>query len=248
MNDNLPELLTQCLAHNKFDIDVVTDQLKLPWLKLDLKFSNALSPQYIKSLESTTNGWRDAWNANFENIKYQVKGWNGNFIFGPSNMNEFLSLVQKNKTWSEKFFDEDSQCKFFRNDVEFEWKVDSSDPIRSWISSLVPDQDLNIVNTYVLPPGGYVFPHRDYSYHNSGMVKIYIPVTWEAGSVFGLYGVGNIPLSSGDVFLINNYTLPHWVYNGSNKHRLVISIGANLKSPRLQKAIEKSFNKTFGIE
>ena len=31
-----------------------------------------------------------------------------------------------------------------------------------------------------------------------------------------MYGCGDVPIKQGDVFLVNNYTLPHWVYNGSN--------------------------------
>lgn len=247
MNDNLPELLKQCMDLNEPSVDIITNKLKLPWLKLDLNFSNTLGDEYVQKLQAEEASWRALWKTDFDHIKYQVKGWNGAFLFGPKNFSNFLSAVADNKEFSENLYDEDCQCKFFRKNFDFEWKVDSTDQIRKWVSDFIPDHDLNIVNTYVLPPGGYVFPHRDYSYHGAGLAKIYIPVRWEAGSVFGIYGVGNMPLSSGDVFLINNYTLPHWVYNGSNSHRVVISIGADLDSPKLSKLIKESFAKTFGI-
>ena len=60
-----------------------------------------------------------------------------------------------------------------------------------------------------------------------------------------MYGCGDVPIKQGDVFLVNNYTLPHWVYNGSNDNRVVIDIGANLNSPIIKKLIESSFTKRF---
>lgn len=248
MNDNLPELLKQCIEHNEPSIDIIANKLKLPWLKLNLNFLNALDNDYIQKLQDEGNSWRAAWQTDFENIRYQVKGWNGTLLYGPKNFSDLVSAVNSRPELSGKFFDEDCQCKFFKETIDFEWKVSNNDQIRTWISNLIPDCDLNIVNTYVLPPQGYVYPHRDYSCHGSGMAKIYIPVKWETGSVFGMYGVGNIPLNSGDVFLINNYTLPHWVYNNSNSYRVVISIGANLESPKLAKLIKESFAKTFDIK
>lgn len=245
--DNIPRLMQRCLEFNAFDIDIVSNSLKLPWLKLNLQFTNNLDLEYINSLASMNQGWRDQWGTQFKDTDYQVKEWNGNFIFGPTDMNKFLKIVGKEPHWIKNKFDEDCQCKFFRNSAKFDWLVNKDDPIRKWISALIPDQDLNIVNTYVLPPGGYVYPHRDYSYYDSGLAKLYIPIQWENGSVFGMYGVGNIPLTSGTVFLINNYTLPHWVYNGSDQSRVVVSIGANLKSPKLTDLIKQSFNRTFGI-
>lgn len=246
-NDNIPELLKQCIDLNEPSIDIIANKLKLPWLKLNLNFSGTLDNDYVQQLQAEDTSWRAIWQTDFDHIKYQVNGWNGSFLFGPENFLDFLSAVSDNKEFFENSYDEDCQCKFFRKNFNFEWKVNPQDQIRKWVSDLIPDCDLNIVNTYVLPPQGYVYPHRDYSYHGSGLAKIYIPVQWEAGSVFGMYGVGNMPLSNGDAFLINNYSLPHWVYNGSDSHRVVISIGANLESPKLSRLIKESFVNLFGI-
>ena len=247
MDNNLPELLKQCIEHNEPSVDIITNRLKLPWLKLNLNFSNVLDNEYVQKLQAEELSWRTTWYGTADPVRVNRSPWLGRFLFGPKNFSDFLSAVAHNEKFSKNSYDEDCQCKFFRKDFEFEWKVDSNNKIRKWVSNLIPDCDLNIVNTYVLPPQGYVLPHTDRSYYGSGTAKIYIPVTWEAGSVFGMYGVGNIPLSSGDVFLINNYTLPHWVYNGSDSHRVVISIGANLDSPNLAVLIKESFIKTFGI-
>ena len=78
-----------------------------------------------------------------------------------------------------------------------------------------------------------------------GLAKIYIAVRWGQGNVFGQYGCGNMPVKQGDVFLVNNYTLPHWVFNGSDSERIVLDISANLHSPNIKNSIIKSFKKGF---
>lgn len=246
MKDNLPKILEQCLQNNQPDINIITNKLKLPWLKLQMP-APVLTDQYVNSTETSAHDWRALWEADLAATQYQVKGWNGNMLFGPTNMKEFLTNVSQHKEWTQNDYDEDCQCKFFRNKFEYSWRVDQQDPIRKWVNQLVDDHDINIVNTYFLPPGGFVYPHRDYSFFKDGLAKIYIPVQWESGSRFGMYGVGDIPLAQGDVYLINNYSLPHWVFNGSTQRRMVISIGANLDAPALKSAVVDSFRLTFGI-
>lgn len=246
MNDKLPAMLAQCLQHNEPEVEIITKRLKLPWLKLDLS-APKLDADYINQVENLSQNWRSIWEYDLDSIAYQVQGWNGNMLFGPVDMPQFLNHVHAMPEWQNNRYDEDCQCKFFRNQFEFGWSVDAQDPIRQWVNALVDDTDINIVNTYFLPPGGFVFPHRDYSALGDGLAKIYIPVQWDTGSRFGMYGLGDIPLASGDVFLINNYSLPHWVYNGSAQRRMVISIGANLESPILSQKIIDSFRLTFGM-
>lgn len=241
-NDQLPKLLNDAITQNELDIDIITKNLKLPWLKLDIQFPN-LEENYINTLEDTKD-WRGKWKfKNLEENNYQVKGWNGDFLFGPKPFDDFLNEVNQNKNFEK--IDEDSVSKHFRKKFNYDWYIDTNDPIRQWVSKLIPNEDINIINTYFLPPGGYVFPHRDYSRDGMGLAKIYIAAQWEEGNVFGMYGCGNIPIKQGDVMLINNYTLPHWVYNGSNKKRLVIDIGANLHSPKIKILIKQSFNTLF---
>ena len=102
---------------------------------------------------------------------------------------------------------------------------------RKYVESLFPNiLDINIVNFYVLPPGGYLFPHVDPCTGPKNLNKLYIPLLWETGNEFGFYKWGNMPLKQGNVYLINNYRFAHWVLNRSNTHRIVLDIGANLNS------------------
>ena len=40
MTDKLPKLLTDSIEQNSIDIDIITQKLKLPWLKLDVKLDS----------------------------------------------------------------------------------------------------------------------------------------------------------------------------------------------------------------
>jgi hypothetical protein len=238
----LPKLLQDAINENSIDVKILTEQLKLPWLHLNIKFPK-LSTEYVNQLEDGKD-WRDQWKFKAAaNNSYQVKGWNGDFLFGPKPFDTFIDHVNSLSDFEK--IDEDSRAKQFRNKFKFDWYVNEDDIIRQWINTILPDNDINIVNTYFLPPGGYVFPHRDYSKDNMGLAKIYIAAQWPEEAVFGMYGCGNIPIKQGDVLLLNNYTLPHWVYNGGNEKRLVIDIGANLQSPTIQNLIKDAFKKTF---
>lgn len=239
---NLPKLLNDAHLLNEIDIGVITKNLKIPWLKLDFSIAKPTKAQ-INTL-ITNQDWRKVWKFKDYSINsYQVKNWNGQMLFGPTDFAKFLEKSNKNKNLTN--LDEDTKCKYFRKIFNYDWYVDEHNFIRKEIQKYIPKNDLNIVNTYVLSPGGYVFPHRDYSIDGLGLAKIYIALKWPEGSTFGMYGCGNLPIQEGDVFLINNYTLPHWVVNQSNDHRIVIDIGANLHSPVLKESIIKSFKKTF---
>ena len=236
--DDLPKLLKDSIQQNDYDIDVITKHLKLPWLKLDLNFGKWTNDNITELLSQ--DDWRKQWQTpDIENNSYQVKGWNGKILFGPKNFDEFLKL-SKDKQHDH---DEDSKCRLFRNKLEYGWFFESN--TKEKIQKIIPDDDLNLVNSYVLPAGGYIFPHRDYAIDGMGLAKIYIAVRWSEGNLFGMYGCGNINIQQGDVFLINNYTLPHWVYNGSKDDRIVLDISANLHSPLIKQSIVSAFKKVF---
>lgn len=244
MKDKLPKLLDDALSENSYDIDIITKRLKIPWMKLDIRFDEPTA-QDIEYLRSDTD-WRRKWNfPDQEQASYQVKGWNGNIFFGPKDFKKFLKASSKdNKGYDH---DEDSKCRRFRREMEYGWCVDSESYVRQQVKKIFPnDGDINLVNTYSLPPGGYVFPHRDYAIDGMGLAKIYVALKWGEGNVFGMYGCGDIPIQQGDVILLNNYTLPHWVYNGSKEDRVVIDISANLESPTIKHKIIGAFKKTFG--
>jgi len=241
MTDNIPKLLQDAINENTYDIDVITKNLKLPWLKLDLKFDQPTDKDINELI--TTDDWRKKWNfTGLEKNAYQVKNWNGDILFGPKDLQNFLKMSHD----LEHDHDEDGKCRLFRNKIEYDWYVDSNNFTRQQVEKLLPDvNDINLVNSYILPPGGYVFPHRDYAIDKMGLAKLYVAIKWSEGNIFGQYGCGNIPVNEGDIFLINNYTLPHWVYNGSKENRIVIDISANLKSPNIKESIIRAFKNNY---
>jgi len=242
MKDNVPKLLADAMSGNDYDIDVITKQCKIPWLKLDIKF-DVPTDDDIDKLNSNGD-WREKWNyPTLEQDAYQVNGWNGNVFFGPKDWKLFLDLNSQEQ--KEHDHDEDSKCRSFRKKLDYGWYVDEPSYIRKQVGNIIPDSELNLVNSYSLPPGGYVFPHRDYAIDGMGLAKIYVALKWPEGNVFGMYGCGNIPIKEGDVFLVNNYTLPHWVHNSSSNDRIVIDISADLHSPKIKKAIIDAFKRSF---
>jgi len=246
MKDKIPKLLKDSIENNHYDIDIITKTLKLPWLKLDIKFEE---PQDADLQQIYSNSdWRKKWKFPFlHDNAYQVNQWNGDIFFGPQDWKQFLELNEKEQKHFEH--DEDSKCRMFRQKVKYDWYVEDNHYIKQQIKRYIKnDEDLNLVNSYTLPPGGYLFPHRDYAMDGMGLAKIYVALQWDAGNVFGMYGCGNIPIRQGDVFLINNYTLPHWVYNGSNKTRVVIDISANLHSPTIKQEIVSAFKKSLQVD
>jgi hypothetical protein len=235
----IPKLLDDAIKRNTHDIDVITKNLKLPWLKLDLDFGvwDETDIAYLR----TSEDWRTKWKfSDVDKNSYQVRNWNGKLLFGPEKFDDFLELSSA----GEHDHDEDSKCRFYREKFKYGWY--ETNTISRRINSVIPDNDLNLVNSYVLPPDGYVFPHRDYAIDGMGLAKIYIAVKWSDGNVFGQYGCGDIPIKQGDVFLINNYSLPHWVRNGSDEDRIVLDISANLHSSKIKESIIRSFKRCFG--
>ena len=243
MKDRIPKLLSDVIAENTYDVDVITKKLKIPWLKLDMPFDRP-SADELASVSSSTD-WREKWQLpDSKNRSYQVAGWNGDVMFGPTDWDAFLELCEKE--FGAHDSDEDSRCKYLRNRIDFGWLVNDDNYVKKQVKKYIPDDaDINLVNSYCLPSNGYVFPHRDYALDNMGLAKIYVALKWPKDNVFGMYGCGNIPIQEGDVFLINNYTLPHWVNNGSDGERLVIDISANLHSPVIKEKIIDAFKNTF---
>jgi hypothetical protein len=241
--DNIPKLLKDAMSQNSYDIDVITKYLKIPWLKLDITFDTPSNDDIKETLSETD--WRGKWQFPDDGkMSYQVKGWNGNIFFGPTDFKKFLDMSSAGD--NQHVYDEDNKCRKFRKILNYDWCVDDNCYIKKQVKKILPnDEDINLVNSYSLPPGGYVFPHRDYAIDNMGLAKIYVALKWSKDNIFGMYGCGNIPINEGDVFLLNNYTLPHWVYNGSNEDRVVIDISANLHSPMIKQKIIDAFKKSM---
>tara|TARA_R110000824_G_scaffold12457_2_gene54598 strand:+ start:2034 stop:2771 length:738 start_codon:yes stop_codon:yes gene_type:complete len=244
MKDKIPKLLDDAIKQNDYDIDVITKNLKIPWLKLDMEFDKPTDSELLNLYSK--NSWREKWQYLTTAFHaYQVKDWSGDILFGPTDWDYFMKLSRKEFELHNS--DEDSRCKKLRNRMKYDWFVDDENYVKKQVKKYIPnDSDINLVNSYSLPANGYVFPHRDYALDDMGLAKIYIALRWPKNNVFGMYGCGNIPIKEGDVFLINNYTLPHWVCNQSDEERIVLDISANLHSPIIKDKIIEAFKKTFG--
>lgn len=221
-----PKLITDLMLHNTLNLDTILS-CNIPWLKLNInvpKFSDDILNQALK--ESTD--WRDYWGDIESN--YQVKQWNGSVLFGPTNFTKFREELKKQSKCIVDD-DEDHTCMIERNNYDFSWKISENHPIRQFVKTLFPnDEDINIVNYYILPPGGFVFPHRDRTTGKHQLNKIYIPIQWDEGNVFGFYKWGNAPIKEGNAYLLNNYSYTHWVVNNSQTNRIVLTMGTNLNA------------------
>jgi len=235
-----PKYIQDCSEQNTLKLQTILDS-GIPWLKLNIAVPE-FSESVFESAVSQSTDWRSQWAAQSKYAGIEnnlVKEWNGQLLFGPADWDAWLDIYLNN-TGS----DEDEMCKRFRTDLEFTWRLDAQHPIRQFVEDIFPQvQDINIVNFYVLPPGGYLFPHTDPTQGSKSLNKIYIPLRWAEGNEFGFYGWGNMPVQEGSVYLINNYRYAHWVLNRSDEPRIVLDIGSNLRS--IEHVILDSFHATF---
>ena len=47
MKDKIPKLLDDAIKQNDYDIDVITKNLKIPWLKLDMEFDKPTDSELL---------------------------------------------------------------------------------------------------------------------------------------------------------------------------------------------------------
>jgi len=226
-----PSLLIQARNKNKLELDSILG-CGLPWLRLDLTCPK-FSQQVLDTAVSQSTDWRSQWNANFPS--YQVRNWNGQILFGPDHSNRLDEILKNGPVIN----DEDAICKTHRQELTFRWRIDPDHPVRQWINTFLDDENINIVNYYVLPPGGYLHPHSDPCVGNKWLNKIYVAIKWPTGAELGFLDWGNVPIQETDVFLINNYKYPHWALNNGEENRIVLDIGCNLES--IQDLVKKSF-------
>lgn len=241
MND-FPKLIEEVSKHNQFDLNYFLNS-GIPWLKLNINVPNFDQTVFTEAIQQSTD-WRKKWNFSNKNelvtTDYQVKEWNGSLLFGPTNWKKWLQIVNNNNHKN----DEDHLCMLHRNDLGFSRRLEESHPIRKFVESIFShEKDINIVNFYVLPPGGYLFPHIDPTQGDKALNKIYIPLKWKEGNEFGFYKLGNAPFKQNRAYLINNYRYAHWVLNRSNEPRVVLDIGANLHS--ISDLIQQSYFESF---
>ena len=233
-----PKLIEELSNNNQFDLNHFLNS-GVPWAKLNINVPKFDQNVFDQAVEQSTN-WRHQWLFNDDNehieVDYQIKEWNGQVLFGPADWDAWVEFAAD----KQKANDEDHLCMLHRNDFEFDWRLNVDHPIRQFVEKLFPNpQDINIVNFYVLPPGGYLFPHVDPTQGDRALNKIYIPLKWSEGNEFGFYKWGNVPIVESTAYLINNYRYAHWVLNRSNEPRVVLDIGANLHT--IKDLIEDSF-------
>ena len=70
IKNNIPKLLQDAMLGNTYDIDVITKHLKLPWLKLDIKFDLPTDTE-VQQLISPDD-WRKKWQFPDTDASYQV--------------------------------------------------------------------------------------------------------------------------------------------------------------------------------
>jgi len=223
MKRQFPRLIEDLHYYNEFDLEKFT-HCGIPFIRLDLDVPEISDSVFDQTVEACSN-WRKRWNMVADN--YQVKKWNGNILFGPSNWDTWMQTVEQDLKTCE--YDEDGLCKKYRHTQEFVWTVDESNPLRQWVNTFYNNSDLHLVNVYNIPPGGYLFPHIDKN-PKPHLNKVYVALRWPDGNHFGFNGFGEVPVTSRSAWLINNYKYSHWVYNDSDYNRLVIAIAGDLHS------------------
>ena len=85
-----------------------------------------------------------------------------------------------------------------------------------------------------MKPRGYIMPHVD---SECNPYKIYVPLSWPKGSLFKMFGQGNIDFTDLKPNLINTSDVIHSVVNDSDEHRIIFSFYADWSYERWQKVI-----------
>ena len=239
LNKQFPKLISDLHNINQFDLDKFL-HCGIPFMPLDLPVPE-IPKDIFNQTVSDCFSWRSQWNIMEDN--YQTKDWEGSVLFGPADWKIWLDTIKKD---AEHFaLDEDGLCKKYRNSQSFIWRVEEHNPIRSWVNSFIQDDDINLVNVYNIPSGGYLFPHVDDNPHPH-LNKIYVALKWPEGNHFHFNGFGELPITDRSAWLINNYKYSHWVYNDSEHDRLVIAIAGNLHA--VKDLIYNSWKQMLGIK
>jgi hypothetical protein len=224
MNKTFPNLIQQIHEHHKFDLDKFLS-CGIPFIKLAVDVPDIDEAEF-KRIEADVYDWRTKWGMVQDN--YQTNQWNGTILFGPTDWEKWMLTIEEKGKKLE--YDEDALAGLYRHTQPFEWTVPENNVLRNWVSKIFPDDNnINMVNIYTLPPGGWLFPHIDNN-PNPRLNKIYVTLNWPEGNYFGFNGFGNMPVQGKSAWLINNYRYSHWVYNDSDETRLVMAVAANLSS------------------
>ena len=130
MKDKIPKLLDDAIKQNDYDIDVITKNLKIPWLKLDMEFDKPTDSELLNLYSK--NSWREKWQYLTTAFhSYQVKDWSGDILFGPTDWDYFMKLSRKEFELHNS--DEDSRCKKLRNRMKYDWFVDDENYVKKQV-------------------------------------------------------------------------------------------------------------------
>jgi len=106
------------------------------------------------------------------------------------------------------------------------------------IKSFIDDANTLGPITYLtfkrMKPRGYIMPHTD---SECNPYKIYVPLSWPEGSLFKMFGQGNIDFTDLKPNLINTSDVIHSVVNDSDEYRIIFSFYADWSYEGWQKVI-----------
>ena len=103
--------------------------------------------------------------------------------------------------------------------------------VTALLDSLALDQWYAFIG--VLPPGGFIYPHRDFdtakqnndSYQEyKGCTQLYIPVYWPKDNYIKFADAGILNFESGQSVVINSDYYSHCLVNNSDQNRIVIGV------------------------
>jgi len=100
--------------------------------------------------------------------------------------------------------------------------------IQSFIDSLNDVGPITYLTFKRMKPRGYIMPHID---SECNPYKIYVPLSWPAGSEFKMFRQGNIDFTDLKPNLINTSDVMHSVVNDSDEHRIIFSFYADWSHP-----------------
>lgn len=74
-----------------------------------------------------------------------------------------------------------------------------------------------------LPPGKSIMPHTDHGWHAQVHEKLMLHLQCDEGAIFGFPEEQIMRAQAGDLYWFRN-DIPHWIYNGSRRDRVVMII------------------------
>ncbi len=108
--------------------------------------------------------------------------------------------------------------------------------IKQFIDSLNNIGPITYLTFKRMEPKGYIMPHVD---SECNPYKIYVPLSWPAGSMFKMFGQGNVDFTGLKPNLINTSDHIHAVVNDSEESRIIFSFYADWSSAGWQKYLNR---------